>query len=863
MRSLKVDINYARPVVSRPGHEWFTLSSSFRGSTLQPPGKLISGTFGMGLDGLADASVWREPATNTVMLRPSPLRADWMNDPFWAPTWYRLTGSRTLRVNPAETDVQVLVESGSQPVLLRSIKPSPDVPFAGIAGVNPVVTSIDISSMGMTWVAETNQPLVANEGFSFLIQPSGTMADRSEDFFGFAFGNAFFIALQTGGTAKAYQRTPDGWILREVFAYSEGGIDNGRPFQLTVIPFGMNQISVLFSQAAKESGSNEGNASAETRQAFVIELDRYNTPAPYDSAIKDRRKTDPAPVYVAIRSVDLQVAWGLAVVRYAPGGIRLAAEVLPEPMTGQIPRRYIYGRVGMTSGGVEARNFEDAAFTNPGVGVTDENNNLWTLATTSRQCHLFTFLRPSGGGIYSPEILAMGGSFAPVIQTSDNASEYEISQYTRKINFVLSSEMNPTSAEILWNREDGYMDSMTLDGPLRIRTSAATPMVLWEGFIDQMRPVLQGSVKTRLRPDLSKEAVHTHLQTEDTLAVDLWRDLEMTPARGMQNLSRRSVGVLIEEGLTRSGWTSADWEIESDLYDIEVDGSNGSDDWKLVNDDATVADLFRALRAHYGLQGRGPLRIVRRDGKWRANMPAAWVPGESEPDGFFNLAGGAVEQYFGLGTDLERYDADQPVLRMLDNLEWTISAPGFNSLSAYCATKTGAGADALAVYIAQDPRERSGFNATFQPRVKSRYEVPAMTAMTSTLEGLARWARRLYDEEGRTSIRTTIGAEWQPGVWPDQVFVVLGQAPGDNVSLGIDVGDIVSYGAWRIEQISVEATHDDDDLEAGGWGASSPVMPSRIWSRLGDYACVYVGPWENDDIPMFTELARIPEVSGL
>jgi len=126
--------------------------------------------------------------------------------------------------------------------------------------------------------------------------------------------------------------------------------------------------------------------------------------------------------------------------------------------------------------------------------------------------------------------------------------------------------------------------------------------------------------------------------------------------------------------------------------------------------------------------------------------------------------------------------------------------------------------------------------------------------MASTLDGLARYTRRYYDAEGRMRVSVAVEGEWGPDIWPDDLVAIIGPAPADDIDQGIEVGDPVSYGAWRIVSCPPELEHDNPPTP-GADDFGKTERRDYTWSAL--YTLEYVGPTDFEEAPMWAEGGRV------
>ena len=112
-------------------------------------------------------------------------------------------------------------------------------------------------------------------------------------------------------------------------------------------------------------------------------------------------------------------------------------------------------------------------------------------------------------------------------------------------------------------------------------------------------------------------------------------------------------------------------------------------------------------------------------------------------------------------------------------------------------------------------------------------------------------ARRRFDADCRPKYFVSVPIEWRPEVDVNQLVLLVGLAPQDGDEFL--QGDVVSYGAYLIEGLSVELTMDDSDDDPPAGAIFGPVAPTRKWTHTAMASLRYVGPTQIDWAPMFTE----------
>jgi len=860
--ALELTLNPSRPILRRSGWEMFQTAAAFAqtGATRTVIGApLVPGPVGFDpATGVASTNaVWLEPNKKVAMLIPGPLRSDFTSDPVkWEQDWFKLEpNTRFNRLDVVAGAIEIATDDAF-PGTFTISRDDADTPLTGLAP-DTHLSALDIESeFGLVWLAKSTRPLQANEGFSFWFAAPGAIGDAPGSLCGIAFGTSWFLSIH-GGFAWLMRRQIIGgeshWVKKVRLNIQEAKFEPGGLLQVTVLPWGPDYISILFSATKNTGGESGETATQETRRGFLIEMRKLGLETQFSPSLNQNIKTEPAKLHLAFPRVAQNVHFLLAAVRFKPAGMRFAPQLLPEPKPHASPVPALYGIFGQKdASGQPARFYKNNAFTIPGVGHENDLGAAWNPATDTRLA-MYTYLKPSGNEIHSPEVWGLTAKIDPLIETMADTAEEEVSPDWRRLSFDLTLEPQATFCEVLLSRQvaegtnlhDHFKRLLTTGGFLRVvakgEGNEGADVTLFEGIITDRRPVVRGSLQIRT-DGVDEEAVHRPLLDLDMLARSLWDELDRTPAQGMVSLARRTIGAILREGFARAGFPPEKYSIAAELDSLMIDGADeGGDDIKLPNDDTSVGELFRSLGQNYGRQGQRRLLIMPKDGVFECRFETYY-----DPDGQIDWA-------FILGSEIETPAADDETrwglgeLRVLDDqLEISCYLPQYNSLSAHSSPTTG---ETFAVHIAPDPRVFDPESPEHHVRVSGRFETPSQTAFASTLNGLARYARKVYEEECMFRPRTTLVAEWQPGVWPDQIVTILGQALADDPDRAIAIGDKVSYGCWKIERISVDLYMDETEasLEEG----ALTISGDRRFTRTATYSLEWCGASEIDGVPMW------------
>ncbi len=837
--SVSVDIslvaNYPRYELRREGLEIFKKAGALRGAVLEE-GEFRPSEIGVDMAGDPDPdALWREPETGSILLRPSSLRSDFKSSDEWAGTWLRLAD-----LHHAEGGLEeVIVEVPPYNSYINTSRIDLFTPVDGISAPFPY-TGFDIGDT-LVWAASTKTPFAANEGFSFLIRPYGTPFSRFPILAAVAFGDMWTLTIATG-KAALWLKVGGAWTLKRQFDFAFNP-EQATPVEVNVIPWGIDFISVMISQGSSGPRQNSNSSGTSVAGSFLVQTRQFGFTPEWDASRKQYIKTKAAPIAIALPNRS-QSVFSLARIRYKAAGLRLAPEPLGEPKPETTPVARPIGFFGQNSGGAIAGAFADSGFSAGGASITNRNGAAWTPATDTSVVAT-TWLRPSADGLYSPEVWAFEWVVEPQTYLSEDAT-IDLSSRWRRLSWIMTGESRPTAMTLLFDRSDDWSTMLNLYGSLKLEIDEE---ILWEGTFRQMRPVIEGAAEFRDGGELGPQARRLPVISDDALADDLWTDLESTPAQNPSSFSRQTVGSIIEKCFKRIGASTGEIEVQAELYDIEVDGFDaGSDDWKLPNDEATIAHVIRRLNENYGFQGRGEIRARRWLGKWKAWITRVWNP-EEAVDGYFFVDQRCLPS--GVATDAERWSAEIPWLKVRSGFEPWVTRPEFNALVCHAATRTGDGGDGLCCYIAHDPAALSPSHPNHMPRISTRMITPGEASMASTMNGLARLARRIHEREGTVQRGLDFEGEWQPFCQPDQIWAVLAIAPADDGDIA--AGDIVSLGAYRIDIIQAEiyaADRGDDPPSDVFTGGKSIASRRHTWS--GQYSLNFLGATDLEWAPMFT-----------
>jgi hypothetical protein len=786
--------------------------------------------------------VWQDPDTGIILMRPSALRPDYAESSDFFSARIKLSdltvpapvGGVALFDEPSDPDT-------GKPKLIALQRDDPDVDIAGLTGLSTWVNAVHPASndSSMVFVAAFAGPMSINEGFTLTIQPSGIATDRASAWFGVMFGDRYYLQLGMNGAASLWEYrystcatgASTDWVRRERFEYAQGGVDHTKPFQMTIMPWGMEFISILFSQAAQPSKKAKATDLRTSSNTFTFKVTLSVDDLPrIDGTHNHYVKLEPAPIRIAMRKKGFQYAFALARIRFAAS---TSFYGLPEQLT------EVKG-VDVTTSAI--------GFRPTGTTMTctkvNEDGATWDIDEHIRFAPLVT-LNSDTSRKYTPELWGLEYDCLATTHTPD-VDAFDVSTLWTSLTWRMSCHPDSNELSMVMRRDTDWLNLIKLDGCITIKIDSVE---YFQGYIEQYRPHFDGlpitvGFQRRAALGLPNNTAPGVPLRDNPVADDHWQRLADTDGANFKSLTGTSLGAIFETGFKRAGYDFAtECEIDAEVYTLEVDGFTRANDWKQPQEDANIADLFRRLITSYGTQNAGNLRCIRLRGKWRVYIARAFDILTDTPDLVFMLDDKAI--YSSPVTDDERWDdVDGPRLRVQMQPEIYIKRPEFNDLRCLTTDEPGENAVALAAFIAPHPDTID--DPTFiryEGRVRSKTMGPSECGHLSTQNELERFARRLYDETYREVIQWTHGAEWVPGVEPDQFAWIVGLGPA---------GTPVSYGVYRIEEIEVNIEHDNVPDVTPDEGDFPQTLGDRRFTWKGEYTLVWESAYEVDGIPMWS-----------
>lgn len=777
---------------------------------------------------LPDA-LWREPNTGVIMLKPAPIRIDYWETS--SPLTKALMGSSEWRfaapVNTVGGMLHINYNSS-----FYSIRQSPNVHLIDLEVTLALQAIIQDFNTEMHWVMESKQQFAQNEGWAMWVYPPGIYTDRAVEYAVVYFGRRYALIMYMNGTAalKANMGTTKNpkWVKKAEFAYASGGIDHGKPFQITVIPWGFTYITFLFSQASTEknhviaSGSIK-STSHENSFLYDIRANEGKDVAYWDNSSKQYVKTPASTIAVALRGLVWNYGFALARVRYPTAAtLTVMPERIGEPHPKENPtlvwRGFDKQKVKATSTGPRLTS-----------GYVSALTTTWDKNTDSMLVPYFT-LTPDADQIYTPELWSYDLSIPEDVRTPGWVPQ-DISARYRYLRFTLTTELDQTTAQItLGDKDSSGVDTMLKNpGPIQIivRDHEGTETKVFHGYTMQCMPTLKnpGSAFVQIN------------------ARDMWSRLNEKYVGDFLFLDGSNVADGITNLLKRAGFASTNINlIDPDGYlrSLTFEGFVDPNDQKQFNQDCTVGDALREIFKAFSIF---PIRLRWYNDKWNIYLAPQWTPGTVPQIKFFAASTGHEQVQD--TTDTHRWD--HGFYKVTSDLEFTVAEPNFNGLLARSSDGTGKGSKAIESIIpATYVDSRSLTDPTyyyFMGRAKVKVLCPPeLTAQTQ--KELDALSRIYWERNSKAPLILEFEGEWQPSIDVDDFVWVCGQDHQGNKE---------SYGVYRIDNIDIEM-----DMDISEDATADHPAVNTGWSLNGRYTCVYVGKTNDPTYPMFTDDTNLP-----
>lgn len=756
-------------------------------------------------------TLWVEPEKGVLMLKPNGLSSgkpiQWLN-----PGDLTFTSGDLMSVHYAHRP--------NQPILHLLTRATPTSPIAGIS--QPIsAQGFDVEGLGLRWIAETKSALYANESWSVTIVPFGSTFDGSEAVAAICFGARFVLVLFRGSMELhrnfGSQSEPE-WrcVTRAQVGLSK--TSNSEPFQVSVIPWGIDCISFVVTNGPLGTATFSADyTDKKSNETVLFEGKRFDIPLEYSSELRQYLKTGSGAWSIALPRDSDCVGFAMNRMRFSEAGFSLMPERIGEVRDGAAMQVDPIGFWGQRRGIWDE---EAGAFLGPGSSVPGARAFAPSGEEFDSSVHTEvvgeTWLRPSGDGVYSPEVWAFSYSLPPSLGMAEGEG-VDLTSSLRVVRGGLSVKPDASYMEAEVKFEG---DSV----PTLLHTKGAVELtvddnLLFEGHWDVSRSELQPL-------DFQKGV---EARVEKIEAADLWGLANSVPASHFTALTNCTFSEVIREALLRLGASDEEILIDPELNALTLDGFvaaadeaipgshayASASDWKIVNENGTVGDVLRALIERFGAQGLNggrELRVVRRNGTWHAYLSPMF---EGVVEGqFFSTDGSHLA---GL-TDQERFE--QNAFRMYSQPKVGLKHAEFNALQAYASVGSKADVEAVACFIAPNPYDLSDPSSRDYCGVRKTLTLgPPNTALASSQNELERLARSLYDRDGKPKRKIQFEAEWNPAIQPDMFFELVVPAPFDAEDGRFSRGDAVSLGAWRLEEIRYEISARDSETNRFNWRA--------------------------------------------
>lgn len=680
---------------------------------------------------------------------------------------------------------------------------------------------------GLKWAARSKSPLQDNEAFSVTVIPSGIGHNRSATHFAVMLGeSALAILIHGNGYAEILYNKNGEWVNVGNYNFAKGGIYHTMPYQITVLPWGYSNITVVFGQGVNSKvkwyvGRGPGAPSVnnfnnwdDTDFAISIDLSEFGIECPYSSAIEQYVKIPAGRASIGLRASGQHYSYRSCRVRYH------TAE------TGHIDMMRV-GYVNSNEPEPTAYGFFnwDLASRTPRVRtwITNERNAAWTNGVDDWVVQHLT-LQASTDLVYTPEVWAVECKSERVTHTP-SWTQSDISDQWTMLRFQLSSL--PKGGVLNAKLERPASDLPTVlrkGGPIQIKAipyEGAEASPIWDGYIKRRSPTIGG-------PSMIIE--------DELEAADMWVRLNEAKLDRATMLEGRLVKDLFAEWFKHAGFGVTDYEFvgaELDALSIRTDGK--PDNSQQLTNDCSVADAIRELQKRYSVQGFDRIHVRWSGSKWRVSMPCDWAQATEHPEPVrrFYLDSSLVPLLSGnVRNDWQRWNLDglsgsNQHFIATSKLELTVDEILFNQLRVSASSRAGADyATIEAEPACLEDEDYFFFDGRIRPATVSEPEITAKNDAELACQG-----RMHYDFARKFCVQGAVEGEWQPGIEPDQWIAILGRDHN---------GAACSFGAWRIESVDVEIRRDWSSLE----------VPQTRWDWTGSYSLVYGGSTTIAGFPM-------------
>lgn len=766
-------------------------------------------------EGSLPEDLWREPNTGVIMLRPSALRQDFWEDTTWQPFRMPLAHWTYNTSGGATNSLLSVVHNDS----IHTVRPDtvtalPTLTLTGF--LNKLIDCLD-----MRPVMSSNDPLVPNEGWTVSVHPPGIYTERAVDYMGVSFGDKYHLTLNMNGTADLWVYIGDGttheWIKKVSFSYAGGGVEHGKSFQVTVIPWGFGYITFLFSQDRIRRIGLTGAIRTTEYTSFLYDIGRQEGKAAlhYDSSIKQWIKTKQSNLHVWVRPIFHHYGFAWSRVRYSASTaiLQVYPQRLPEPKPQDNPTiqfRGFEGQLPPTGTGTKLRTF-----------FYNEHDTSWDKDVDTGLVTQYEFTSDSQH-LYTPELWSVDMTIPVATFTPNWTPQYPTNwSYVR---FQRTADSDVSSATVKFV-DDSYTNLLKGWGPMRINVEGT---VCFDGYATTKMPTLE---PWRDTPN-SKMKTSVSAQID---CRDMWTRFNEKIISDYKFLDGLNLLDTIKELVKHCGFLEADILVDDTsgyLAAITIEGFSDPNDQKGITPESKVGDVLRQFLKNFSLL---PIRIRPVAGKIKIYLAPQYSSSSPPTKKFYMFSDPAQ-------SDATRIAAHKYYI--LSNPELTLEEPEFNGLIGRAIEGTaGGGSEGLqSVIPATSPDGNTVQDDTqfwFIGRAKVKIVGPPEITMASSQDELDKLTRVYWDRFSKHRAVLEFTAEWRPEMDVDDFIWVIGkndQSGGSNAT--------VSYGAYRIDSIDVEGQYDN----AGHDGRVTDVR----WTWQANYTCVYVGEATDGSTPMFT-----------
>lgn len=790
------------------------------------------------------SGLWKEPNTGVIMMEPSTMQPAYFEESAWD----------TFKIALDDLDhhaLQGFVQSRQtvSPFVFR-IEPKRDdinYEFKELVEDAPRVGLKSYLASDMVWLLRTKLAFIPNEGFTAWIFPPGIYTDRATVYLVLSFGKRYALEMRMNGTASLWLNSPVGsatWVEVANFHHGMGAVDHGRPFQVTVIPWGYEYITFLFTQASSSRGRGVQPTKLGGQVAFLYTVSEHEAFPPLDPVTKQYIKVPTDNLHIAVRLKQLQYNFAFARVRYGdpitpqtPVPLYVLPEQLgrPKPVADPlISYRGFVGQLDNVSSGFPAA-------IQPAFGskyFANQQGSAWDKTTDTQLVTGFNFVA-SEHGVYTPELWSEDIEIPADIQTPDWDFTTDVSANWCYARFALSVIPDVNKIQVkLEEYSSAVPDIFKLGGPIQInvRDRVGTLHSITDGYTFRKMPTLIGPKA---------------IAAQQFDARDMWTRVNETNIGNSTTLDGKSILNVLVYALKRPGFDDSDIHIDDPdgrLANTFFGGFSDPNDQKQVNSDSSCGDLIREIikwycDLHIRVRWRGDSRWS--GCKWNIYLAPQYDPSTPPTIKFLfrTKDSAAWDDDSGVSDDF-RWAAHEYL--MLSDPELTMEEPEFNELVGKATTGSDVLAMALESIIPVDLADHRSIDdptyVNYMGRLKAVIKGPPELAIASSQLELDQIIRHYWNTHRFPKRGCEVRGEWQPEIDADTFVWAIGVKRETDGSV-----TRVSYGAYRVEHGGVELDYDPGSGRSEG-----------NWSFEANYSLIYVGTATDHDTPMITTATPEP-----